>query len=334
MNTAVETKDTQKTMVQAINEALALALEHDPSVIILGQDVGKNGGVFRVTDKLQERFGENRVVDTPLAESAVVGAAIGLAVNGFRPIVEIQFMGFLYAAMDQICSQAARVRYRTKGQFSVPMVIRGPFGGGVRALELHCDSYEAFFTHTPGIKVVVPSNPYDAKGLLLSAIEDPDPVIFFEPMRIYRSIRADVPHGKYTVPLGKANVVREGEDVTVISWGAPVTLATQVAEQLQKEKGISIEIVDLRTLSPLDSKTVMNSIRKTGRAVVLHEAVRTSGFGGEIAARIMEEAFLYLQSPVMRVTGFDTPYPVHQVENDWLPNAERLIKAVEDVLTF
>jgi pyruvate dehydrogenase E1 component beta subunit len=321
----------QKTMVQAINEALAQALEHDPRVMILGQDVGKNGGVFRATDKLQELYGEDRVVDTPLAESAIIGASIGLAVNGMKPIAEMQFMGFLYAAMDQICSQAARVRFRSSGQFTVPMVIRGPFGGGVRALELHCDSYEAFFTHTPGIKVVVPSNPYDAKGLLLSAIDDPDPVIFFEPMKLYRAFKAEVPEEMYRVPLGKASVVKEGQDITLIGWGAPVPLAAQVAERLESQ-GISIEVIDLRTLSPFDSKTVMASVQKTGRVIIVHEAVRTSGFGGEVATRIMEESFYYLKAPIVRVTGYDTPYPVPQVENEWLPNEDRLIRAVHEVL--
>lgn len=324
----------QKTMVQAINEALDHALEQDPRVMILGQDIGKNGGVFRATDQLQEKYGEDRVIDTPLAESGIAGAAIGLAANGMKPVVEMQFMGFVYPAMDQICSQAARVRTRTNGQFTVPMVIRGPFGGGVRALELHTDSYESFFTHTPGLKVVIPSTPYDAKGLLLAAIDDPDPVMFFEPMKIYRAFKEEVPDESYRIPLGQAKVVKEGQDITIISWGAPVVIAKQVAEDMQKNRELSIEVIDLRTLTPFDSKTVMESARKTGRVIVMHEAVRTSGFGGEVATRIMEEAFLYLKTPVMRVTGFDTPYPVHQVENEWMPNAERLIKAIDDILNY
>jgi pyruvate dehydrogenase E1 component beta subunit len=324
----------QKTMVQAINEALDQALEQDPRVIVLGQDIGKNGGVFRATDELQEKYGEDRVIDTPLAESGIAGVAIGLAANGMRPVVEMQFMGFVYPAMDQICSQAARVRTRTGGQFTVPMVIRGPFGGGVRALELHTDSYESFFTHTPGLKVVIPSTPYDAKGLLLAAIDDPDPVMFFEPMKIYRAFKEEVPDEPYRIPLGQAKVVKEGIDITIISWGAPVVIAKQVAEELEKSRSLSIEVIDLRTLTPFDSKTVMESARKTGRVIVMHEAVRTSGFGGEVATRIMEEAFLYLRTPVLRVTGFDTPYPVHQVENEWMPNAERLIKAIDDILNY
>jgi pyruvate dehydrogenase E1 component beta subunit len=324
----------EKTIVQAINEALDQAMEKDPTVMILGLDVGKNGGVFRVTDKLQDKYGENRVVDTPIAESGMVGVGIGLAVNGFKPIIEMQFMGFIYSAMDQICSQAARVRARSSGRFTTPMVIRGPFGGGVHALELHCDSYEAFFAHTPGLKVVIPSNPYDAKGLFLSAIQDPDPVIFFEPMRIYRSIRQEVPEEIYQVPIGKANVICEGEDLTIISWGAPVQTAKLIAEQMRENQKISIEVIDLRTLVPFDTETIVNSVKKTGRVIVMHEAVRTGGFGAEVATRIMEEAFLYMECPVERVTGFDTPYPFHQVENEWLPNAERLVRAVNKVLEY
>lgn len=323
-----------KTMVQAINEALDQAMNGDPTVMLLGLDVGKNGGVFRVSDKLQEKHGKHRVIDTPIAESGAVGASIGLAVNGMKPIVEMQFMGFIYSAMDQICSQAARVRFRSEGRFNVPMVIRGPFGGGVHALELHSDSYEAFFAHTPGLKVVIPSNPYDAKGLLLAAIKDPDPVVFFEPMKIYRSIKQEVPEEMYEIPIGEADVVKKGEDITIISWGAMVPIALKTAEQLKKEKGLLIEVIDIRSLAPLDIKTIAKSIKKTGRAVVMHEAVKTGGFGSEIATRIMEEAFLYLESPIERVTGYSTPYPFAQVENEWLPNEQRLIHAVDKVLTF
>ncbi|MFD1360847.1 alpha-ketoacid dehydrogenase subunit beta [Lentibacillus salinarum] len=323
-----------KTIVQAINEALDQAMGQDPDVMMLGLDIGKNGGVFRVTDKLQDKYGEDRVIDTPIAESGTVGTAIGLAVNGMKPIVEMQFMGFIYSAMDQICSQAARVRFRSQGSFSAPMVIRGPYGGGVHALELHCDSYEAFFAHTPGLKVVIPSNPYDAKGLMLSAIKDPDPVVFFEPMRIYRSIKQEVPEEMYEIPIGEASVALEGEDLTIISWGAMMPVALDTAEQLEKEKGLSIEVIDVRSLAPLDMKTITDSITKTGRGIVMHEAVKTGGFGSEIATRIMEEAFLYMECPIERVTGFDTPYPFPQVENEWLPNTQRLTSAVEKVLTF
>lgn len=325
---------TTKNMVQAINETLRQVMEQDPTVMLLGLDVGKNGGVFRVSDQLQERFGEDRIVDTPLAESGTVGAAIGLAANGFKPVVEIQFMGFLYSVMDQLCSQAARVRFRSKGQFTAPMVIRGPFGGGVRALELHCDSYETFFAHTPGLKVVIPSTPYDAKGLLLSAIKDPDPVMFFEPMKLYRSLKEDVPDELYEIPLGQANVVREGTDVTVISWGAPVAMAKRLADDLEQKKNISVEVIDLRTLTPFDRDTIRESIQKTGRAIVVHEAVQHGGFGAEVATKIMEEAFLYLEAPVKRVTGFDTPYPFFQVENEWLPDANRLTQAIDDILVY
>jgi pyruvate dehydrogenase E1 component beta subunit len=323
-----------KTIVQAINEALDQAMEQDSSVMMLGLDIGKNGGVFRVSDQLQEKHGVNRVVDTPIAESGTVGAAIGLAVNGMKPIVEMQFMGFIYSAMDQICSQAARMRFRSEGRFTVPMVIRGPYGGGVNALELHTDSYEAFFAHTPGLKVVIPSNPYDAKGLLLSAIKDPDPVLFFEPMKIYRSIKQDVPEDMYEIPIGEAKVATEGEDLTVISWGAMMPLALKTAEELKKDRGLSIEVIDIRTIAPLDVETITKSVKKTGRAVVMHEAVRNGGFGSEIATRIMEEAFLYLESPIERVTGFNTPYPFSQIENEWLPTKERLVTAVDKVLTF
>lgn len=325
---------SEKTIIQAINEALRQALAADERAMILGQDIGVNGGVFRATDGLQKQFGPDRVFDTPISESGIMGASVGLALNGFKPIVEVEFLGFIHTIMEQLCTQAARMRMRTKGQFTVPLVVRGPFGGGVHALELHSDSYEAFFAHSPGMKVVIPSNPYDAKGLLLSAIDDPDPVIFFEPMKIYRTFKMEVPDEAYRVPIGKAAVAREGDDVTVISWGAPVRMALDTAEQMQQEHNISVEVVDLRSLVPFDNETVMNSVRKTGRAVVVHEAVKTGGFGGEVATRIMEEAFLYLQAPVMRVTGYDTPYPFTQVENEWLPTETRLMKAINDAITY
>jgi len=320
------------TMVQAINQALAQALEADERVIILGEDVGKNGGVFRATEGLQERFGEARVVDTPLAESAIIGTSIGLALNGMRPVAELQFMGFIYPAMDQLASQAARFRFRTAGQYTVPMVVRAPFGGGVRTPELHSDSLEVLCTHTPGLKVVIPSTPYDAKGLLLAAIDDPDPVMVFEPMKLYRAFRQEVPEEPFRVPLGKARVVREGKDVTIISWGAPVLMVEKVAGRLAAEKGLSIEVIDLRSLVPLDMETLVRSVEKTGRLIVVHEAVRTSGFASEIITRINEEAFYSLEAPMVRLTGYDTPYPVPQVEDDWLPNEPRLLRAIEQVL--
>lgn len=320
------------TMVQAINQALAQALEADERVIILGEDVGKNGGVFRATEGLQERFGEARVVDTPLAESAIIGTSIGLALNGMRPVAELQFMGFIYPAMDQLASQAARFRFRTAGQYTVPMVVRAPFGGGVRTPELHSDSLEVLCTHTPGLKVVIPSTPYDAKGLLLAAMDDPDPVMVFEPMKLYRAFRQEVPEEPFRVPLGKARVVREGKDVTIISWGAPVLMVEKLAGQLAAEKGLSIEVIDLRSLVPLDMETLVRSVEKTGRLIVVHEAVRTSGFASEIITRINEEAFYSLEAPMVRLTGYDTPYPVPQVEDDWLPNEPRLLRAIEQVL--
>lgn len=319
-------------MVQAINQALSQAMEADERVILLGEDIGKNGGVFRATEGLQERFGQHRVVDTPLAESAIIGTSIGLALNGMRPVAELQFMGFIYPAMDQLGTQAARFRFRSAGQYSVPLVVRMPFGGGVRTPELHSDSLEVLCTHTPGLKVVIPSTPMDAKGLLLAAIDDPDPVIVMEPMKLYRAFRQEVPDEPYRIPMGKARIVREGEDLTVISWGAPVLLAEKVAARLVEEKGLSLEVIDLRSLVPLDMETLVQSVKKTGRVIIVHEAVRTSGFAGEIIARINEEVFYWLEAPVIRVTGYDTPYPVPQVEDDWLPNERRLYRAVEQVL--
>lgn len=321
------------TMVQAINQALAQAMEADGRVMVLGEDVGKNGGVFRATEGLQERFGEHRVVDTPLAESAIIGASIGLALNGMRPVAELQFMGFIYPAMDQLATQAARYRFRTAGQYTVPMVVRAPFGGGVRTPELHSDSLEVLCTHTPGLKVVIPSTPVDAKGLLLAAIDDPDPVMVLEPMKLYRAFRQEVPEQPYRLPLGKARLVREGKDLTVISWGAPVLLAEKVAAKLAEEKGLSLEVIDVRSLVPLDMETIAQSVEKTGRVLIVHEAVRTSGFAGEIVARINEEVFYSLEAPIVRLTGFDTPYPVPQVEDDWLPNERRLLQAIERALS-
>jgi len=322
----------QLTMVQAINQALAQAMEADERVMVLGEDVGKNGGVFRATEGLQQRFGEHRVVDTPLAESAIIGTSIGLALNGMRPVAELQFMGFIYPAMDQLATQAARYRFRTAGQYTVPLVVRAPFGGGVRTPELHSDSLEALCTHTPGLKVVVPSTPVDAKGLLLAAIDDPDPVLVLEPMKLYRAFRQEVPEEPYRIPLGQARIVREGTDVTVISWGAPVHLTEKVAARLASERGLSIEVIDVRSLVPLDMATLVQSVEKTGRLIIVHEAVRTSGFAGEIMARINEEVFYSLEAPMIRLTGYDTPYPVPQVEDDWLPNEGRLLAAIEQVL--
>jgi pyruvate dehydrogenase E1 component beta subunit len=323
----------KRNMVEAINRGLMEEMEKDSSVMILGEDVGKEGGVFRVTDGLQAKFGPDRVVDTPLAESAIVGTAFGLAVKGLRPVAEIQFEGFLAPAMDQIMSHICRIRTRSRGRFTCPMVIRSPWGGGIRAPEHHSDSPEAIFAHTPGIKVVIPSGPYDAKGLIVSAIRDPDPVLFFEPKRIYRAIKEEVPDGEYTVPIGQAKVIREGSDVTVISWGAMLREVLRVAEMIDKE-GVKLEVIDLRTISPMDETTFLESVRKTGRAVVVHEAPRTCGLGAEIIARINEKALLSLAAPVERITGFDTVVPLMKLENHYLPNAERILRGIRKVMAF
>ncbi|WP_243292046.1 alpha-ketoacid dehydrogenase subunit beta [Bacillus sp. FJAT-47783] len=321
------------SMVEAIRDALAQEMERDDRVLVLGEDVGVNGGVFRATDGLYEKFGENRVFDTPLAESGIIGTSVGLAVNGMRPVAEIQFLGFIYETMDQICSQAARVRFRSAGRFTAPMVIRSPFGGGVRTPELHSDSLEALFTHTPGLKVVIPSTPYDAKGLLISAIRDENPVLFLEPMNLYRALRSEVPDEPYTIPLGKANVVKEGEDVTIVTYGKPVHIVSQIAEEYEKN-GVSLEVIDLRTVSPIDIDTIIESVEKTSRLIIVHEAVKTGGVGGEIAALISEQALFSLSAPIMRITGYDTPYPVPSIEDDWLPNEIRVKEGVEKILQY
>lgn len=318
------------TLVQAINLALIQEMERDERVLILGEDVGLNGGVFRVTEGLHKRFGGKRVVDTPLAESGIIGASIGLAMAGLRPIPEIQFEGFLGPAYDQICSHAARMRTRTRGAMTVPLTIRIPVGGGIHAPELHSDSPESIYIHQPGIKVVMPSSPYDAKGLLISAIRDPDPVMFFEPKRIYRAFREEVPEDEYTLPLGKARVVCEGNEMTMVSWGASVVQCMQAIER----GGRSIELIDLRTLYPFDMDAVEASVKKTGRCVIVHEAPKTCGFGAEIAARIMERCFLYLESPVQRVAGFDTIMPYYKLELDYMPDADRIARAIEETAAY
>ena len=323
----------KRNMVEAINRGLMEEMEKDPSVLILGEDVGKDGGVFRVTQGLQVKFGPERVMDTPLAESGIVGTAFGLAVKGLRPVAEVQFEGFLLPAMDQIMSHISRIRTRSRGRFTCPLVIRSPIGGGIRALEHHSESPEAIFAHTPGIKVVIPSTPYDAKGLIISAIRDPDPVLFFEPKRVYRAIKEEVPDGEYTIPIGKAKMIREGNDVTVISWGAMVREVLRATEVADKE-GVEAEIIDLRTISPMDDSTFLDSVRKTGRAVIVHEAPRTCGVGAEIIARINEKALLSLQAPVERVTGFDTVVPLMKLENHYLPSPERILRGIRKVMAF
>ncbi len=318
-------------IVQAINLALHEEMEKDPAVVVMGEDVGVDGGVFRVTEGLIDKFGSERVIDSPLAESGIVGTAIGMAVSGLKPVVEIQFEGFSYMTIDQLAAHASRIRYRSRGTYHCPMVIRAPYGGGVRALEHHSEAVATFFIHIPGLKVVIPSSPYDAKGLLLSSIRDPDPVFFFEPKRLYRAFREEVPEGDYTVPLGVGKKLTEGDDVTLISWGA---MARVCQEALEKVKGTSVELIDLRTLSPLDDKMITDSVRKTGRCVVVHEEPRTLGLGAEIIARINEKAFLYLEAPVKRVTGYDVPVPLPKLEDYYLPDAERIANAIKETADF
>lgn len=331
MKTSVDVKTL--TLVQAITDGLDTMMNEKQEVILLGEDIGKNGGVFRATDKLQEKYGENRVIDTPLSEAGFVGAGIGMAVNGFLPVIEIQFLGFIYPAYEQIVTHASRLRMRTMGHFTVPMVIRAPYGAGVRAPEIHCDSTEAVFTHMPGIKVVCPSNPYDAKGLLIAAIEDPDPVLYLEPMRLYRSLKGEVPDGKYTVEIGKANKLLEGEDVTLIAWGAMIPETLRAAE-VAKSKGIKCDVIDLRSLFPIDKDMIAESVQKTGRTVVVHEAHATGGLGNDIIAIINDTSFLYQKAPVERVTGFDVPVPYFGFEDHYLPTPERILYAIEKVMKF
>ena len=320
-------------MVEAINLALREEMERDKSVVILGEDVGREGGVFRVTDGLQKKFGADRVIDTPLAESGIAGTALGMAMNGLRPVAEIQFEGFLYPCLDQINNHIGRMRNRSRGRFTAPLVIRSPYGGGIHAPEHHSDSPEAILAHIPGIKVVIPSTPYEAKGLLLSSIRDPDPVIFFEPKRIYRAIREEVPEGDTVVPLGKARMVQEGKDVTIVAWGAMVREAVNAAEQLKADK-VDAEIIDLRTISPMDVDALVQSVRKTGRMVIVHEAPKTCGLGAEIIALMNEKALLSLQAPIERVTGFDVPVPLPKSEHFYLPNPKRIVMAVKKVMSY
>ena len=326
-------------IIQAVNSALAGLLRDDPRVCVFGEDVGKFGGVFRATDGLQAEFGEDRVFDTPLAEGGIIGTAIGMALHGMRPVPEIQFADFIFPAFDQIVNEAAKMRYRSGGQYSCPLVIRTPFGGGIRGGHYHSQSPEALFIHTPGLKVVVPSNPRDAKGLLVASVRDEDPVIFFEPKRIYRAARGEVPEGDYTVDLSKAAIVREarpgkGGDraVTILAWGAMLYEAISAAEQAA-EQGIECEIVDLRTLWPLDVETIANSVKKTGRVIVVHEAPKTCGFGAELVALVNEHCFTSLEAPPVRVTGFDTPFP-YTLEMDYLPLAHRILPAIVETARF
>jgi pyruvate dehydrogenase E1 component beta subunit len=320
------------TLVQAINLALTQEMEADPRVVLLGEDVGKNGGVFRVTEGLQARFGADRVVDTPLAESGIMGTAIGLAMAGMRPVPEIQFEGFLGPAYDQLVNHAARYRTRSRGAITIPLTVRVPVGGGIHAPELHSDSPEAIYAHTPGLKVVMPSTPFDAKGMLIAAIRDPDPVIFFEPKRIYRAFREEVPEDEYTVPIGKAKVITEGHDLTLISWGATVTQCLEALDNLPED--ISVEMIDLRTIYPIDIECIAQSVEKTGRCVIVHEAPKTCGMGAEIATIIQERCFLHMEAPVQRVCGFDTVMPYYKLELEYLPDAKRIGESIHQCLAY
>ncbi|NNE20174.1 MAG: alpha-ketoacid dehydrogenase subunit beta [Myxococcales bacterium] len=319
-------------LVQAIRSALREALREDENVLLMGEDIGILGGVFRVTQGLREEFGPDRVIDTPLSETGILGAAIGMALHGLRPVSEIQFADFIYPGFDQLVSEAAKYRYRTAGEFHVPMVVRTPYGGGIRGGQYHSQSPEALFIHTPGLKVVCPSNPYDAKGLLLEAIADEDPVVFFEPKRVYRAVKMDVPDTAYRVPLGQAKVVRPGQQVTCLAWGAMLYEAFTAAEQVSKD-GVDVEVIDLRTLWPLDIETITSSVKKTGRIVIVHEAPRTCGFGGELVALVTERTFLHLEAPPVRVTGWDTPFPLTH-EREYLPLAHRIAPALLETARY
>ncbi len=322
----------QMTMVQAIQDALRVALRDDPRVVVLGEDVGRNGGVFRVTEGLQAEFGADRVADTPLAENGIVGGAIGMALYGMRPIAEIQFVDFIYPAFDQIVSELAKLRWRSANQYSCPVIVRAPYGGGIRGGLYHSQSPEAYFAHTAGLQVVIPSTPSDAKGLLLAAIAGEDPVIFLEPKRLYRSTKEEVAEGAYTTPIGKARIARAGEHLTLIAYGAMVPTCVEAAE-LAAQKGWNCEVLDLRTLVPLDAEAMLESVRRTGRAVIVHEAPRTCGFGAELSAQIAEKALTRLLAPVLRVTGYDTPFP-YTLEHTYLPDAKRVLAAIEHVMSY
>ncbi len=320
-------------MVQAITNALDIKLADDPSIVVFGEDVGTEGGVFRVTEGLQQKFGEDRVFDSPLAESAIVGTAVGMAMSGLRPVVEMQFCGFVYPAFNQIISHAARIHNRTRGKFKTPMVIRFPYGGGINALEHHSESMESLYGHIPGIKVVIPSTPYDAKGLLISAIESDDTVIFMEPKRIYRAIKQEVNEEKYSIPIGKAKVVSEGTDITVVAYGAMIR-EVQKAMVMAKQANISIELIDLRTIYPIDKETIINSIKKTGRLAIVTEEPKTFGLGAELTAIATEEAFLYLEAPPKRIAAFDTIVPLPRGEHFYMQSPEKIFYELERLMKF
>jgi len=320
-------------LIQAINLALARAMQEDESVLVLGEDVGADGGVFRATDGLLRRFGQQRVFDTPLAEAGIAGVSVGLAIQGFRPVAEIQFSGFIYPVIDQLANHASRFRTRTRGRLTCPMVVRAPSGGGIRALEHHSESNEAMFAHIPGLRVVIPSSPRRAYGLLLAAIRDPDPVVFFEPTRLYRAAREEVADDGQAEPLDRCFLLREGSDVTILAWGGMVAEALAAAEKLASQS-VGAEIIDVATLKPLDADTILASVKKTGRCVIAHEAPLTGGFGGEIAARVAENALLSLLAPIERVAGFDTVIPLPRLEQHYFPNADRIAAAAMRAMAY
>lgn len=322
---------SEMTLAQALNGALATALETEERVVLLGEDIGRTGGVFRITDGLRDKYGEHRVFDTPVAESGIVGAAFGMAIAGMLPVAELQFLGFSYPAYDQIINHVARIRNRSNHRFTAPMVIRVPYGGGIGAAEHHSESTEAIYAHIPGLKVVVPSTPSDARGLLLAAIEDPDPVLFLEPIRLYRAVKEEVPDTYYTTEIGPLRVERKGDDITLVSWGAMVKETRAAATRLE-EAGVSVEVLDLRTLSPIDHEGLVASAARTGRVVVVHEAPRTAGLGAEIAALVQEHALYSLLAPVQRVTGWDTVFPLKRSEGHYLPTVDRIVRAAEETL--
>jgi pyruvate dehydrogenase E1 component beta subunit len=321
------------SIIQAVNQALMNEMENDDTVVVYGEDVGVEGGVFRATVDLQKTYGKERAFDTPLAESAIVGTAVGMAINGLKPVVEMQFSGFSYPAFNQIISHVARMRNRSRGQYNLPMVIRAPYGGGIRALEHHSESTEALYAQIPGLKVVIPSTPYDAKGLLIAAIRDPDPVLFWEPKRIYRAFKQEIPEEAYEIPLGKAKILQEGEYITIVAWGAMVP-DVQKAVKMVQDKGISAEVIDLRTIAPMDRDSFIQSVKKTGRILVVHEAPKTLGVGAEIISIVNEKAFLHLEAPPTRLTGFDTTFPLPRGEKHYIPSPERIAKTIEDIVKY
>ncbi len=319
--------------IEALNMGLTQAMEKDYTILVFGEDSGFEGGVFRATKGLQEKFGKKRCFDTPLTEAGIVGSGIGMAINGLKPVAEIQFQGFIFPAINQIMVHAARMRNRSRGRYTVPMVIRMPYGGGIRALEHHSESIEGLLAHIPGLKVVIPSNPYDTKGLIVAAINDPDPVIFLEPKRIYRAFKQEIPDEIYEVPIGKARVVTEGEDITVVAWGALVPEAIKAVEML-KEKGVGVDLIDLRTIAPMDTETIIESVKKTGRFLVVHEAVKSFGPGAELISVVNEKAFLNLEAPPSRLTGFDITVPLAKGEHHFIITPEQIVDKVEELLNF